>query len=137
VRAANESEVAANTGTQPPVESVATVAATAAVALPLPPPVLPQVTTLAAASTVEVPQQPKTATAVSARVQDWQPTDVVRWLEGLGLGPYAATFLDNAIHGSNLLELSRDDLKELGVAALGHRMTLSKAIDGLRAGAAT
>ncbi len=30
------------------------------------------------------------------------------------------------------LSLTQDDLKELGITALGHRMTVAKAIEGLQ-----
>jgi class 3 adenylate cyclase len=58
--------------------------------------------------------------------------DLGQWLRGLGLGQYEATFRDNAVDGSVVLELTADDLKEMGVAAVGHRRKLLAAIDALR-----
>ncbi len=47
--------------------------------------------------------------------------DVAVWLEGLGLGRYARTFADNDIDFDLLGTLNDADLKEIGVASLGHR----------------
>ena len=51
--------------------------------------------------------------------------DVVVWLRSLGLGKYEAAFRENEIDETVLPSLTAEDLKELGVAALGHRRKLS------------
>jgi hypothetical protein len=43
------------------------------------------------------------------------------WLQKLGLGQYAQPFAENDISFSILPDLTDQDLKELGVASLGHR----------------
>jgi hypothetical protein len=58
--------------------------------------------------------------------------DVVVWLRSLGLGKYEAAFRENEIDETVLLNLTAEDLKELGVAALGHRRKLLDAIAALR-----
>ena len=58
--------------------------------------------------------------------------DVVVWLRSLGLGKYEAPFRENEITEKVLPNLTAEDLKELGVAALGHRRTLLDAIAALR-----
>lgn len=58
-------------------------------------------------------------------------SDIARWLEGLGLPQYVRPFADNAIDGEMLPTLNDADLKELGVAALGHRKKLLAAIAAL------
>ena len=58
--------------------------------------------------------------------------DVVVWLRSLGLGKYEATFRENEIDEPVLLNLTAEDLKELGVVALGHRRKLLDAIAALR-----
>jgi class 3 adenylate cyclase len=58
--------------------------------------------------------------------------DVVVWLRSLGLGKYEAVFRENEITEKVLPNLTAEDLKELGVAALGHRRTLLDAIATLR-----
>jgi hypothetical protein len=58
--------------------------------------------------------------------------DVVVWLRTLGLGQYEAAFRENEINERVLPSLTQEDLKELGVAALGHRRMLLDAIAALR-----
>ena len=58
--------------------------------------------------------------------------DVVVWLRSLGLGKYEAVFRENDIDETVLPSLSHDNLKELGVASLGHRVKLLDAIASLR-----
>ena len=59
-------------------------------------------------------------------------TDVAAWLRGIGLDQYEAAFRDNGVDGSVLPELTAEDLKEMGVAAVGHRRKLLAAIAALR-----
>ena len=47
--------------------------------------------------------------------------DISAWLRGLGLERYEAAFRDNEIDWSLLPKLTADDLKDIGVAAVGHR----------------
>jgi class 3 adenylate cyclase len=56
----------------------------------------------------------------------------VVWLRSLGLGKYEAAFRDNEIDETVLPNLTAEDLKELGVTALGHRRKLLDAIAVLR-----
>ena len=53
---------------------------------------------------------------------------VADWLQKLGLGQYAQPFAENDISFSILPDLTDQDLKELGVASLGHRRQLLRAI---------
>jgi hypothetical protein len=54
--------------------------------------------------------------------------DVVAWLRGLGLEQYAPAFSDNDIDGDLVRRLTAEDLRELGVASVGHRRRLLDAI---------
>src|SRR4029077_7923988 len=58
--------------------------------------------------------------------------DIVVWLRSLGLGKYEAVFRENEIDETVLPNLTAEDLKELGVTALGHRRKLLDAIAALR-----
>ena len=62
---------------------------------------------------------------------------VVVWLRSLGLGKYEAVFRENEIDETVLPSLTAEDLKELGVTALGHRRKLLDAIAVLRNDAST
>jgi hypothetical protein len=57
--------------------------------------------------------------------------DVGGWLRGLGLGQYEANFRDNKIDADLLPRLTNDDLKDIGVSALGDRRRLLDAIAAL------
>src|SRR5271166_3027852 len=57
--------------------------------------------------------------------------DVGGWLRGLGLGQYEANFRDNKIDADMLPRLTGDDLKDIGVSALGDRLRLLDAIAAL------
>jgi len=60
--------------------------------------------------------------------------DMAEWLRGLGLEQYAPAFRDNDIDGEVLRRLTAEDLRELGVASIGHRRRLLDAIAALDAG---
>ena len=57
--------------------------------------------------------------------------DVGAWLRQLGLEQYEPTFRENDIDADLLLTLSAEDLRELGVASLGHRKRILAAIAAL------
>jgi len=61
--------------------------------------------------------------------------DVAEWLRGLGLEQYAAAFRDNDVDRKVLRRLTGEDLRELGVASIGHRRRLLDAIAALPSGA--
>lgn len=54
-----------------------------------------------------------------------------QWLEKIGLGQYAEAFENNDIDAEMLLELTDDDLQQLGVVSLGHRKRILKAVASL------
>src|ERR1700730_1475470 len=60
--------------------------------------------------------------------------DVAGWLQSLGLAQYEAAFREHEIDGTVLPSLTAEDLKDLGVAIVGHRRKMLDAIAALRAG---
>ena len=54
--------------------------------------------------------------------------DVGGWLRSLGLGQYEANFRDNKIDADVLPQLTADDLKDIGVSAVGDRRRILSAI---------
>ena len=60
--------------------------------------------------------------------------DIADWLRGLGLAQDAAAFRENDITGVDLPKLTWEDLKDIGVATVGHRRTL---LDAIAASSAT
>jgi len=58
--------------------------------------------------------------------------DPTEWLQSLGLERYAAAFRENEIDETVLLRLTAEDLKDIGVGAIGHRRKLLDAFAALR-----
>jgi len=54
--------------------------------------------------------------------------DIAEWLRGLGLERYAPAFRDNDIDREVLHSLTTEDLRELGIASIGHRRRVLDAI---------
>ena len=59
--------------------------------------------------------------------------EIGNWLQGLGLAQYEPAFRANAIDAEVLPKLTSEDLKEIGVVAIGHRRKLLEAIAALGA----
>ncbi|ANW02050.1 hypothetical protein LMTR13_19635 [Bradyrhizobium icense] len=57
--------------------------------------------------------------------------DIADWLRRLGLHQYESVFRDNDVDAETLPSLTADDLRELGIASLGHRKKLLSAIAAL------
>jgi hypothetical protein len=62
---------------------------------------------------------------------------IADWLEKLGMSEYAQRFADNDIDFSILGDLTDQHLKDLGVASLGHRLKILRAIAELHRQEAT
>lgn len=58
---------------------------------------------------------------------------IADWLDELGMSEYADQFAENDIDVGVLVDLTDQDLKELGVSSLGHRRKLLRAIADLEA----
>lgn len=64
----------------------------------------------------------------SKAVELWSKQDVADWLESLNLGEHKEAFLDNEIEGAHLPSLQKEDLIDLGVTRVGHRMNIERAL---------
>ena len=60
--------------------------------------------------------------------------DVASWLRSLGLEQYEAAFRENGVDETVLPKLTAEDVKDLGVTAVGHRRKLLEAIAALGSG---
>ncbi|XP_036076305.1 SH3 and multiple ankyrin repeat domains protein 2 isoform X2 [Rousettus aegyptiacus] len=77
-------------------------------------------------------QQPGPTKPFTAKpVHLWTKPDVADWLESLNLGEHKETFMDNEIDGSHLPNLQKEDLIDLGVTRVGHRMNIERALKQL------
>ncbi|KAI9884919.1 MAG: AAA ATPase cdc48 [Watsoniomyces obsoletus] len=61
-------------------------------------------------------------------ISDWSTEECADYVSSLGLSQYADAFLDNEIVGEALIALKHDELKELGMNSVGHRLTLLKSV---------
>lgn len=68
----------------------------------------------------------------SEPVTDWSVDKVCDWLTEIGLEAYCQTFRDNEIVGEHLVDLSRDDIKDLGINKIGHIKTLLQKLQELQ-----
>uniref|UniRef100_A0A8D1YFQ5 SH3 and multiple ankyrin repeat domains 2 n=2 Tax=Sus scrofa TaxID=9823 RepID=A0A8D1YFQ5_PIG len=77
-------------------------------------------------------QQPISNKPFTAKpVHLWTKPDVADWLESLNLGEHKEAFMDNEIDGSHLPNLQKEDLIDLGVTRVGHRMNIERALKQL------
>ena len=65
-------------------------------------------------------------------VVEWSCEDVAAWLNDIGLAQYGSNFVDNEICGEHLAEMTKEDLRELGIVRLGHRLTITNALQKLQ-----
>ena len=61
----------------------------------------------------------------------WSVDDVCIWLKEIGLGMHVQIFKDNEILGEHLSDLSKDDLKDLGICKIGHIKTFKQKLEQL------
>lgn len=59
-------------------------------------------------------------------ISEWDAEGVVDWLSSLGLGKYREALLENDISGEALIRLGHDELRELGISSVGHRLSILK-----------
>ena len=64
-------------------------------------------------------------------VTSWSVAEVGEWLRRLGLEQHVATFVENEIDGSHLPDLGKEELHELGVTRIGHRLSIEKSLKKL------
>ncbi|KAA0714544.1 SH3 and multiple ankyrin repeat domains protein 2 [Triplophysa tibetana] len=65
---------------------------------------------------------------LSKPVLCWSKQDVAEWLESLNLEEHRKAFLDNEIEGTHLPNLQKEDLIDLGMTRLGHRLNIERAL---------
>ncbi|KAN0062014.1 ATP binding [Thecaphora frezii] len=64
-------------------------------------------------------------------VRKWEDADIASWLQSARLGTHAATFVENDIRGSVLLDVDQAALKEMGITSVGDRVRIFAAIKAL------
>lgn len=59
-------------------------------------------------------------------ITEWTPEDCAQFVAGFGLLQYGELFIEHGIVGEALVALKHDELKEMGIASVGHRLTILK-----------
>lgn len=65
-------------------------------------------------------------------VSEWTAEECAEFVVGLGLRQYRASFIENEIVGEALIALKHEELKEMGIASAGHRLTILKSVYELK-----
>jgi hypothetical protein len=67
------------------------------------------------------------------QVSSWSVEDVAKWLQTLSLGQYSEAFIDSAVDGEFLYDLTDDDLKNtLGIEHRLHRKKILNCVNRLK-----
>ncbi|KAF5316032.1 hypothetical protein D9619_006350 [Psilocybe cf. subviscida] len=66
--------------------------------------------------------------ASERHILDWDETDVHNWLSSLGYPQYESQIREHKVQGDTLCDINADGLKSLGVATIGQRLSILKAI---------
>ncbi|ATY59687.1 MAPKKK cascade kinase regulator Ste50 [Cordyceps militaris] len=61
-------------------------------------------------------------------ISEWTVDECADFISNIGLSQYADHFLENEIVGEALVALLHDDLKSMGIASVGHRLTILKSV---------
>ncbi|KAH6680761.1 BcSTE50, mitogen-activated protein kinase [Halenospora varia] len=61
-------------------------------------------------------------------ITEWTADETADFVGSLGLRQYGDQFLENEIVGEALVALQHDDLKQMGVTSVGHRLTILKSV---------
>ncbi|KAJ9193827.1 hypothetical protein DTO166G4_7985 [Paecilomyces variotii] len=61
-------------------------------------------------------------------ITEWTAEESADFVAGLGLRQYCDTFIENEIVGEALIALKHDELKEMGINSVGHRLTILKSV---------
>ncbi|KAK2720132.1 hypothetical protein QYM36_004140 [Artemia franciscana] len=62
------------------------------------------------------------------RIQQWSVQDVCDWIDSLSLSEYKASFSSYNVSGDKLVHLTSEDLNQIGVKNLSHRLTIEKSL---------
>ncbi|KAI8628563.1 hypothetical protein F5Y19DRAFT_464945 [Xylariaceae sp. FL1651] len=61
-------------------------------------------------------------------ISEWTAEECADFIATIGLQQYSDRFIENEIVGEALVALLHDDLKSMGVASVGHRLTILKSV---------
>ncbi|PYH96956.1 hypothetical protein BO71DRAFT_319693 [Aspergillus ellipticus CBS 707.79] len=61
-------------------------------------------------------------------ITEWTTEECGNFVAALGLRQYCGAFIENEIVGEALIALKHDELKEMGIVSVGHRLTILKSV---------
>lgn len=61
-------------------------------------------------------------------ITEWTPEECAQFVASLNLRQYCDAFIEHGIVGEALIALKHDELKEMGITSVGHRLTILKQI---------
>lgn len=61
-------------------------------------------------------------------ISEWDTEDVGTYVASIGLDQYRECFIDEGIDGEALIHLDHDELRDIGIKSVGHRLTILKNI---------
>ncbi|CCU75124.1 unnamed protein product [Blumeria hordei] len=64
----------------------------------------------------------------NTNITEWTVEECADFVISIGLHQYGSQFLDNEIVGEALVALHHEDLKQMGVTSVGHRLTILKSV---------
>eukprot|EP01091_Cochliopodium_minus_P010720 TRINITY_DN2905_c0_g1_i1.p1 TRINITY_DN2905_c0_g1~~TRINITY_DN2905_c0_g1_i1.p1 ORF type:complete len:191 (-),score=52.08 TRINITY_DN2905_c0_g1_i1:53-625(-) len=64
---------------------------------------------------------PINMSASSKQLEEWNVFDVLKWLDKIGMSEYNSIFIKEMVDGKVLFSLNKNDLKDLGITAIGHQ----------------
>ncbi|KAK3322181.1 protein kinase regulator Ste50 [Apodospora peruviana] len=61
-------------------------------------------------------------------ISEWSAEECADFIATIGLEQYSDSFIENEIVGEALVALQHDDLKQMGINSVGHRLTILKSV---------
>lgn len=61
-------------------------------------------------------------------ITEWTADECADFISSIGLQQYSDRFVENEIVGEALVALHHDDLKSMGIASVGHRLSILKSV---------
>ncbi|KAF8465320.1 hypothetical protein BDZ91DRAFT_697332 [Kalaharituber pfeilii] len=80
----------------------------------------------------ELPGDSDTLDVPHGHVLDWDVDEVADYIMSIGLGQYHKAFLENAVRGDTLVHFNHEELRDMGISSVGHRIIILKNVYHLK-----
>ncbi|KAI5837042.1 hypothetical protein DFP73DRAFT_522160 [Morchella snyderi] len=78
------------------------------------------------------PTYPRDSDISENHISEWDTEDVGTYIASIGLDQYRECFIEEGIDGEALIHLEHDELRDIGIKSVGHRLTILKNIYHLK-----